>query len=386
MAASDLNAVTRSPEHSASQGLPELRARALDHRDDVRWTDFVNASPQGNVFLSSEWLNMLCETEPTGMSVLRFGVFDRRGTQVGGWALPQRTTWGLHFVNGFDFFYASPLLAADLAAENIHRTRERQAVLSILADSMSQEVDLAVAETHPTLQDVRPFLHHGWTVAPEYTHLWDLRDPDALLMSMNREKRREIRRGCENLAIEREDGSADAFESFLALYRKTMSKFAWYPTPQWASQIHARIEWMQNHDACRLYTARSTSGKMIAGVLTLLSRSDGTAYLWRMGYDADANDSRAVPALYWRTALDVAATEPAIRQVNFGGSPQPSLSMFKDYLGARPTLHFRLIHCRRSARLSALNLAEQARGMARRLMARSALIRRSLIRLQRAVR
>ena len=70
---------------------------------------------------------------------------------------------GLHFVNGFDFFYASPLLAEDLATENIQRTRERQAVLSLLADTVRQEVDLAVAETHPTLHDVRPFLHRGWT-------------------------------------------------------------------------------------------------------------------------------------------------------------------------------------------------------------------------------
>lgn len=336
--------------------------------DDAEWDQLIETSPCGNVFLRSDWLRMLCETSPDALRILRLTARDRQGHLRGGWAIPYRERSGCRFSRDFDFFYNGPLLAPDLAAPTVHRISERQRLLSNLAHAVAAATDMVVAEAHPRFQDARAFLYQGWQVAPEYTHLWDLRDPEAIPRAMNREKRREIRRAQEQLYLGREDANDHTLEPFMALYRATMSKFSWYPTPRWEAVLRQRVAWMQARERCSLYTARTKQGKLLAAVLVLLSYEDESAYLWRMGNDPAARDNGAIPALYWHVALNVSGLATPVRFVNFGGSPQPPLSRFKDYLGATPTLHFRLIHHRKSARLRLWQWREAARYQARRLL------------------
>jgi hypothetical protein len=44
--------------------------------------------------------------------------------------------------------------------------------------------------------------------------------------------------------------------------------------------------------------------------------------------------------------------------VDFGGSPQPSLGRFKDFLGAQATVHFNVTHCNHPHRWQAYQLAQ----------------------------
>jgi len=112
---------------------------------------------------------------------------------------------------------------------------------------------------------------------------------------------------------------------------------------------------MRQRDGCRLYTARTAAGDLAAGVVVLLSREDATAYLWRQGSSPDLVQAGGIPALYWHAASDLAAEFP---NVNFGGSPQASLSQFKDYLGAEAVPHFALSRCKRRYRIAALERAQ----------------------------
>jgi hypothetical protein len=182
---------------------------------------------------------------------------------------------------------------------------------------------------------------------------------------MNREKRREIRRAIDGFRLGPEATSDSNLDTFMTLYRAAMQKFSWYPTPHWEAVVRQRIRWMEEQQACRLYTARTGNGDTLAALLVLISPEDETAYYWRMGYDAPGRDASVVPALYWQAARELRQELPALRWVNFGGSPQASLSQFKDYLGATPTEHFRLIHRRESMRLKLLQLSEAARDNAR---------------------
>jgi len=156
---------------------------------------------------------------------------------------------------------------------------------------------------------------------------------DALWAAMTREKRREIRRAEENFTFSQEEGDA-VLDAFLPLYHQTMYKFTWRPSLKWETIFKKRINWMLLRDGCRLYTARTADGELAGGVVALLSREDQTAYLWRQG--SQAHQLGLVSALYWRAACDLAGEFP---QINFGGSPQFSLSQFKDYLGARAVPH-----------------------------------------------
>lgn len=362
-----------SPHSLQSQALPpstHLRIMTFDANNDLLWNGLVSASPQGSVFLRSDWLDMLRSTDKRGLDFLRIGYFDAKQRLVGGWALPYRKLGGLRYAAvGFEFFYAGPLLLPELSCPTMHYSKERHTVLSELAQMMRQETDFAVAETHPSLQDVRDFLYQNWTISPEYTHIWDMLEPDAILARMNREKRREIKRGMEAYQFAHEELHMQNFEEFIVIYQKTMRKFGWYPSSNWRDSLYQRLEWMCSQDGCRLYTARTPSGALAAAVLVLLSREDQTVYLWRMAHDSDLRDSRIVPALYWWSSLAISQHEPNLRYVNFGGSPLPSLGQFKDYLGAQPIQHFRLIHRRPSVRLGLWRGVDQARDLGRKILA-----------------
>lgn len=346
----------------------KLRIARLDDGDDTNWDQLVASSPQGNSFLRADWLRMLVRTDAS-IGVERYVVWDQRGRLRGGWALPLRQHFGLCFATDYDLFYAGPMLAPDLTPPAFSCRGEHDAVLSLLARAFGAHCAVIAAEAHPALSDVRAFLDAGWSVAPVYTHVWDLQEADLILLRMNREKRREIKLGAQRYRCEQETLSGSSLEQFLHLYRLTVHKFGLAPGTAWERGLRERLSWMEASDGCRLYAARDGDGRLAAAVLVLLSRDDQTAYLWRMGQDPGTTDRTAVPTLYWSVVLQLredAQLANAIRWVNLGGSPQQSLARFKDYLGATPTLHFRLIRRQRSGRLRLWETQLQARALARR--------------------
>jgi hypothetical protein len=313
-----------------------LDVRELTTADNEAWDQLVVASPQGNVFQRTAWLAMVQATEPD-LRLFRLGCFaDQR--LVGGQSMFTHRQFGLERSATFDFFYCGPMLTTDCRGSGAHLNARGYATADALANALAARVPCVAMEAHPSLADARPFIYAGWEVSPLYTHIWPLSEPEAVWAAMNREKRRII-----NQALKRfHFGSAadDATVAhFLALYQQTVLKFCWRPSASWQALFQERFRWMNARDGCRLYTARTADGELVAAVAVLLSREDGTAYLWRQGSAVGYVPAGVVPALYWHVACEL-AREFAF--VNFGGSPQESLSHFKDYLGAQPRLHFRL--------------------------------------------
>ncbi|MBP8001248.1 MAG: GNAT family N-acetyltransferase [Chloroflexi bacterium] len=298
----------------------------LTSAHDTAWDELVQGAVGGNVFQRAEWLVMLGATDKA-LRVLRLGCFDEKGVLVAGQAVLYQKTWGMAVSVPFEFFYNSLLVAP------AYQGRMGE-VVALFAAALPHHLAFIQLELHPHQPDARPFLYAGWQVTPRYTYLWDMREPERVWQSMNREKRREIRRVQEKYHFSVAENEADVAE-FLPLYYQTMSKFSWWPSPRWETIFQRRMAWMRGRDGCRLHLVRNQAGELIGGVATLISREDGTAYLWRQG----SADPAVVPALYWFAANNVAACCPT---VNFGGSPQPSLARFKEYLGAVPHLHWQL--------------------------------------------
>ena len=196
-------------------------------------------------------------------------------------------------------------------------------------------------ETHPTWQDARAWIELGWTVRPDYSHVWDLREPERVLSEMNREKRRAIKHAEQQFTFDCDD-RAETLDAFLPLYHQTMFKFSWRPSPKWEAIFRKRFHWLVARERGHLYIARASNGELMGGVVALLSREDETVYLHRQGSHPDFVAANGVPALYWHVARAVAGN---FRWVDFGGSPQPSLGRFKDFLGAKAVLHFNVTHC-----------------------------------------
>lgn len=333
--------------------------RELEKSDFAAWNQLVAASPQGNVFLRAEWLEMLCDTDPD-LHLLMLSCFDPEGQLIGGQAVTYVERWGMAVTAEFEFFYSGPVLAPQDRKGRAHQMAKHGEITSALAEALATRLAYVDVEAHPSFRDARPFLYAGWQVEPVYTHIWRMDDPECTWRNMNREKRRDIRRAQEQFAFGVEVGD-EVLDAFLPLYHETMLKFSWRPSVKWEAIFRRRFHWMRQRDGCRLYTARTAEGELAAGVVVLLSREDETAYLWRQGSGRAYVEAGGVPALYWHAACDLA---PEFPNINFGGSPEPSLSRFKDYLGAEPVLHFRLLKCNNRFRLSLLKRAQTIKDIA----------------------
>ncbi len=323
--------------------------RELGKEDWAAWDQLVAASPQGNVFMRSDWLQMLCETEP-GLQLLHLGCFSDAGSLIGGLAMPYTVQCGLKLAAPVEFFYHnSVLLAPPQRRSTAAIVREQSHVVADLAGELARRLHYARSELHPAFRDVRMFLYAGWQVETVYTHIWRMTDTEQTWMSMTREKRRQIKAASRNYTFTVE--GEQALDDFLALYRETMRKFYWWPSPEWEARFRCRFQWMRACDGCRLYTARTPEGALHAGVVALLSREDHTAYLWRLGSARVSAETGLVPALYWQAACDLAQE---FEQVDLGGSPEVTLNTFKDYLGAEAAQHFVVSHRSSPRKLAAL--------------------------------
>ena len=277
--------------------------RELDARDDAAWDQLAQSSPQANVFQTRDCLQMLCATD-ADLRVRRFGCFD--GAQLlDAQAVVYHARWGMLLAAPFEFFYASPMLAAAPHCARASRAPKQCDALAALAREIARHFASVEFETHPALKDVRAFLETGWRVRPVYTHIWRVDQIEQTWAAMNREKRSAIKHALAQFAFAHAEDDV-TLDAFLAVYRETMAKFSWRPSPKWAAMFRARLRWLTERGCARLYTARDANGKLIGGVVVLLSPPDRTAYLFRQGTAPEFLGANVVPALYWHAARAVA--------------------------------------------------------------------------------
>lgn len=320
-----------------------ITVRQLAADEDAIWDALVAEAPTANRFLRSDCLRMLEETDSVGIRFQRMAAFNDSGLLRGGWALPYMQKCGIRASTYFEFFYASPMLVSELETGSVHVCQERLEVLHRLAEAHARRLHFIEAEGHPRLCDVRGIRYAGFEIQTLYTHIWKFGTPDEVLMRMNRERRRLIKRANETYRF-RPLSLQDAAQGFIPLYRRLMQKFDWMPGERWSHDLQSRLAWLVEHDVGRGFGAWDDSDQLCGAVIVLLSPEDRTIYLWRCGYDANKTGNTIVPALYWYAAMHWFEQWGKPMACDLGGSPLMSLSLFKDYLGAEVVPHQKLIY------------------------------------------
>ena len=322
-----------------------ISARELDKSEYPLWDQLIATSPHGKTFLRSEWLTMLTETEP-GYRTCLLGCFDEHNRLVGGQALGYTEHWDMKIANGYEFLYSGPVLTPWADKASASQSAKTYTALTAIAQALKERFAYVSLETQPSMTDIRAFIYEGWTVTPVYSHIWRLHDIDRAWANMNHGKRNRVRHAQQKYTFDIEDSTA-AVKAFAGLYRDTMAKFHWLPSLSWEATLVERFRWMHERDGARLFTARDQTGKIVGALAVILSRDDKTGLLWRIGTSKDFVEQGGAPALYWHAVQSVASEYP---NVDFGWSPQASLSQFKDFMGADLELHFRVTRCNNRSR------------------------------------
>ncbi len=345
---------------------------SLDAAHDALWDELVAASPQGSVFMRSQWLQMMQTTSQSQLCIDRFGIFGKDQKLEAGWAIPfhYKSGFKLRLSYGYGLRYSGPMLNQDLT-RNPRKIMRRNQVLALFSSHAAERYDFIVSDCHPEFTDPREFIYQNWNVVLEYYHAWDLSDLDATFSKLESEKRREIRRGLETYQFAHETIGPDTYAAFTALYLETMRlRHGVFLNDDWVKELEPRLLWMQDQAGCRLYTAKSQDSQTIASLVVIISPEDETAYFWMVGSDQNQRDSRIVPSLYWYAAKDIRLSDSRVKFANLGTSPMRSLSHFKDLLGADSVLTFRLIKNKPSSKAFAWHALRNAKQTIRSLKAK----------------
>jgi hypothetical protein len=308
-----------------------MEVREIFTNEGLAWNELVNSSHQGNIYLSQEFQDAWLETD-SSLHLARLGCYDENGKLVGGQSIFHKKVFGLRIPVALSISYAStPILSSEVQDSG----QKQYAVLSALARDSRKHFPFMKVAFHPSLNDVRPYLEQGWKAEPEYTHIWEISDPDAILKNIQHRKQKYVRKAKEQFLFAHETGEA-IITDFLRLYRETMQKFDWRPEE---GRLRERIEWMQAKDIIRLYTCRMKTGELVGVVVCVLSRVNQTAYFMLIGYDHTINSKEFHPAIHWYAAQDLS---PEFSYADFGGGPVPNIYATKDSLGTNSTPYWEL--------------------------------------------
>ena len=182
------------------------------------WDDLIRKSAQGSIFLISDFLTMLCETDLTLKKVM-LGCYSQEGELKAIHAVLYRKVAGISMVCNSHFFYNGPVLPIDSGLPRSTKAEEDCTYLMALAKYLSKHFPFFPFDTHPSLLDLRPFFRLGWRADLHYTYIWKLSEFKDLWKKMRQGERKKTRKAQQlfNFKAER---WADMGPEFLPIYKK----------------------------------------------------------------------------------------------------------------------------------------------------------------------
>ncbi|MFC1476268.1 GNAT family N-acetyltransferase [Candidatus Zixiibacteriota bacterium] len=309
----------------------KLSARYLTEESYPRWNRLVAASPQGSIYSTPAYLDILCRAVGGRFKIL--GVF-RADDLIGGVALYEaKSMFGTAVSNRLLLYYNSLVLAESRSRYPAQRTKQELEILSLLEQTLSRAgyARLRLHNRWP-LCDLRPFLARGWDVRPAYSYLARLDDLETLHGRIDKNFRRLINRcGSEGVTV----AADDDFDSFYRLHYQThLRKGAPLYLPQEAFRRY--VHDLQASRLCRLYHARLPDGRSTATQLVLLGEHPVTHTVCA-GAEPEWQKLGTTPYLRWRVFEQLA-------ELGYAGNDLTDAALnpvtrFKSQLGAELTMN-----------------------------------------------
>jgi hypothetical protein len=243
----------------------KLVTRFLTEAEYPCWNELVKSSPEGSIYSTPEYLDVLC-----GETAARFRILvaDRAGEIVGGIGLFERSArWGTYATGRLLLYYNGIVLKPHTSKYPSECTARQLETLTALEEAITG-IDYGRVEIkgRSSLSDVRVFIERGWRASPSYSYVAPLTDPKALWSRVEQNLRRLVGR------CEREDvrfSEDDDFDSFYRLHQQThVRKGAALYLPE--AGFRRYFERLRAQNLCRLFQARTAEGKVMAAQLVLL--------------------------------------------------------------------------------------------------------------------
>lgn len=309
----------------------QLSARYLTEELYGPWNRLVHDSPQGSIYSTPEYLDILCAVAGGRFKILGM----MRGDElVGGVALYESPSpFGTAVANRLLLYYNGLILAESKSRYPSQRTAQELEILSLLEKTLAKAgyARLRLHNRWP-LYDLRPFIAAGWEVRPAYTYIAHFENLNTLWDGVDKNFRRLIRR-CEAQEIIVADD--DDFESFYRLHYQThLRKGSPLYLPREAFRRY--VESLKAQGLCRLYHARLPDGRVAATQLVLLGDFPVTHSVCA-GAEPEFQNLGTTPYLRWKVFEHLA--KAGFRANDLTDAALCPVTHFKSQLGAELTMN-----------------------------------------------
>lgn len=212
------------------------------------------------------------------------------------------------------------------------KQRKRERVNQTFVDGVMTELGVdsrtfLYVLCRPEYDDPRPFEWADLSVDVSFTY--DLvvgdDDPETVLRTFSKSRRREIRNGRDlDVVIEQGD-----LEDARAIFEQTAARFSEQNEYFGLSWGFVRDLYQALGDSARAYVARAPDGEFLSGIITLYA-SD-TASFWLGGVRTDYENTSMNTLLHWAIVRDI-AVDPALESIeryDMVGAGERRLSKYK---------------------------------------------------------
>lgn len=303
--------------------MKNLVVRYLEEDEYNKWDEFVETSPQGNIFNKSYWLKAVCDN-------FKILVGELNGKIVGGIALP----------NNFGKLYRNPKLTPQLGVLLFNKTNKDK-----YSTVLSKEIEI----TEALIEKLPPFKQFDYNFSYNYTNflpfIWkdfkfdlhytyvieDLSDTEKLYSGFQYDVKYVIKKAVKNNLKVREDGS---IKEFYEVNKKTFDrqKMEMSYTLEFITELDNVLK---EHGNRKILLALDSEDRIIAGVYLLYDKN--CTYYLMGGADPEYRKLGAQTLLLWES-IKFAAT--VSEKFDFEGSTVKGIeSSFREFGGTQKLIH-----------------------------------------------
>ena len=245
----------------------KLETRFLTEREYESWNTLVANSPDGSIYSTPEYLDVLCPEAGASFRIL--GV-ERGGELAGGIALFERKSAAGTYVMGRSLLYYSGfVLKRHTSKYPSERTSREMEILSALEERLrGLGYGRLRIKSRSTISDVRVFVDRGWSATLSYTYVVPIGDIEACRQRVEQNLRRLYVR-CTAQSVQFCDD--DDIDSFIRLHELTSTRKR-IRTYLPAANFRRYFQRLRAQDLCRVFHARSADGRVMSSQLVLLGR------------------------------------------------------------------------------------------------------------------
>ena len=298
------------------------------------WDSFLRSSPQGTLFNTFDWAEILQSVFGLHHEVL---AATKNGSILAGIMIFYKTKLGQKIVTHAPLTaYNGPVFGEITDGEKSQKITEQQYELSnLLLCAIEKEYRFINISSSYNLNDSRPYLWRNWKVKPQYTYILNLEDKETIWDSFSSSLRRKIKH-CETAGFTISESSNN--HKLLELQEESYAKSGIKPVLPIAS-FEKFINAAKEKNIVDIYSI--SQGDDIHSMRAML-KWNNTVYDWIAGTDAQFKNSNATHYLLWELFKKYSADNYSY--FDFMGANTKNITDFKRSFGGSLTEYFDLTY------------------------------------------